>query len=224
MPAAKCQSVEDACPLLALVAAVLAACALPAASATNATHWAFQPLVRPTVPTSRHSNAIDEFVSSALKKKGGTLAREADRRTLIRRLSFDLRGLPPSPQEVAGFLKDKRPDAFERLVESFLGSPQYGERWGRHWLDIVGYADSNGYFNADSDRPLAWRFRDYAVRSINADKPLDRFIQEQIAGDELVGYVAGADVTPEMVDPLIATHFWRNAPDGTTESDGIHSK
>jgi hypothetical protein len=105
-------------------------------------------------------------------------------------------------------------------VESFLNSKQYGERWGRHWLDIVAYADSNGYFHADSDRPLAWKFRDYVVRSINEDKPLDRFICEQVAGDELVGYVAGGDITPEMIEPLIATHFWRNAPDGTSESDG----
>ncbi len=139
---------------------------------------------------------------------------------MIRRLSFDLLGLPPRPEEVAAFLKDERTDAYERLVENFLASPEYGERWGRHWLDIVGYADSNGYFNADSDRPLAWKYRDYVVRSLNADKPLDRFIQEQLAGDELVGYVAKGDVTPEMVDPLIATHFWRNAPDGSGESDG----
>ena len=88
-------------------------------------------------------------------------------------------------EEVAAFLKDTRADAYERLVESFLASPRYGERWGRHWLDIVGYADSNGYFSADSDRPLAWKFRDYVVRSINADKPLDRFIQEQLAADQL---------------------------------------
>jgi hypothetical protein len=202
-----------------LLVVVLLACSAPTLLATNSTHWAFQPLTRPSVPTSKFSNKIDAFVSTALAKDGRMLAM-ADRRTLIRRLSFDLRGLPPSPEEVMNFLKDTRPDAFEQLVESFLGSPRYGERWGRHWLDIVGYADSNGYFSADSDRPLAWKFRDYVVRSINADKALDRFIQEQIAGDELVHYVAGGDVTPDMVDPLVATHFWRNAPDGTGESDG----
>ncbi len=199
--------------------ALFTACELAAAPVTNSTHWAFQHLVCPPLPARKYSNAIDAFAFSATKK-GRAPAAEADRRTLIRRLSYDLRGLPPSPEEVSTYLKDTRADAFERLVESFLSSAQYGERWGRHWLDIVGYADSNGYFNADSDRPLAWKFRDYVVRSVNADKPLDRFIQEQIAGDELVGYVAGGDVTPEMVDPLIATHFWRNAPDGTTESDG----
>src|SRR6185436_4770769 len=111
----------------------------------------FQPLARPAVPSSKSTNAIDAFVSVLLKQQHHSLARQADRRTLIRRLSFDLRGLPPSPEEVADFLNDKRSDAFERLVEGFLSSRQYGERWGRHWLDIVGYADSNGYFNADSD-------------------------------------------------------------------------
>ncbi len=198
----------------------LFACLAPMASATNSTHWAFRPLVSPPVPASTHSNAVDAFASAALVKNNRALAAEADRRTLIRRLSFDLRGLPPSLEEVTDFLKDNRPDAFGRLVEKFLASPQYGERWGRHWLDIVAYADSNGYFSADSDRPLAWKFRDYVVRSMNADKPLDRFIREQIAGDELVGYAAGRDITPEMIEPLVATHFWRNAPDGTSESDG----
>src|ERR1043166_5826261 len=139
-------------------AVVVTAFGLQAVAATNATHWAFQPLVRPAFPAGKYSNAIDAFVSSALAKKDRALAPEADRRKLIRRLSFDLRGLPPSPEEVSHFLKDTRPGAFERLVQNFLGSPQYGERWGRHWLDIVGYADSNGYFNADSDRPLPGNF------------------------------------------------------------------
>ncbi|HEV8541017.1 MAG TPA: DUF1553 domain-containing protein [Verrucomicrobiae bacterium] len=190
------------------------------AGSTNVAHWAFQRLVRPGVPESAFSDPIDAFVSATLTKGHHAVAPEADRRTLIRRLSFDLRGLPPSVEEVAAFLNDTRSDAYERLVESFLASPQYGERWGRHWLDMVGYADSNGYFSADSDRPLAWKYRDYVVRAMNANKPLDRFIQEQLAGDELAGYVADGDVTPEMIDPLIATHFWRNAPDGTGESDG----
>jgi len=198
----------------------LLVCGGSAVAATNSTHWAFQPLTQATAADGKHPDSVDRLVFGAPARKGRQLLRAADRRTLIRRLSFDLRGLPPSPDEVAAFLKDKRPDAYERFVESFLASPRYGERWGRHWLDIVAYADSNGYFSADSDRPLAWKFRDYVVRSINADKPLDQFIREQIAGDELVGYVAGGDVTPEMVDPLIATHFWRNAPDGTGESDG----
>src|ERR1051326_3989731 len=203
-----------------LLVVALLGCPLPARPATNSTHWAFQPLRRPAVPASALPNAVDAFVSSAPAKKRRSLAPEANRRALIRRLSFDLRGLPPSVEEVADFLKDTRPEAYERLVERFLASPRYGERWGRHWLDLAGYADSNGYFSADSDRPLAWKFRDYVVRSIGADKPLDRFIQEQIAGDELAGYVSGGDVTPEMIDLLIATPFWRNAPAGTGESDG----
>ncbi len=191
-------------------------------AATNSNHWAFQPLRRPAVPGRSHSTqgAIDAFVASAVAKEGSSLPAQASRGTLIRRLSFDLRGLPPSPEEVSVFLEDKRSDAYERLVERFLGSARYGERWGRHWLDIAGYADSNGYFSADSDRPFAWKFRDYVVRSISSDKPLDQFIREQVAGDELAGYVAGGDITPEMIDPLIATHFWRDAPDGTMESDG----
>src|SRR5262249_55044978 len=93
-------------------------------------------------------------------------------------------------------------------------------RWGKFWLDAAGYADSNGYFNADTDRPLAWRYRDWVVRALNADKPYNRFVQEQLAGDELAGYVPGGDVTPEMVGPVTATPFLRNAPDGSGESDG----
>ena len=145
---------------------------------------------------------------------------EADRATLIRRLSFDLIGLPPTPQEVDEFVNDRNSDAYDKLVERLLGSPHYGERWGRHWLDDAGYADSNGYFNADSDRPLAYKYRDYVVRSLNEDKPFDRFIQEQLAGDELCGYQPDGDITPEMEELLVATHFLRNAPDGTGESDG----
>jgi hypothetical protein len=191
-----------------------------AVTATNSTHWAFQPITTPALPADTGTNAIDRFVFAALPVRGTQADSESARRTVIRRLSFDLRGLPPSPGEVAAFLTDGAPDAFERLVERFLASPHYGERWGRHWLDIVAYADSNGYFNADSDRPLAWKYRDYVIRSLNADKPLDRFIQEQIAGDELAGYTPGGDITPEMIEPLTATHFWRNVPDGSGESDG----
>ncbi|MSU60872.1 MAG: DUF1553 domain-containing protein [Pedosphaera sp.] len=190
------------------------------AGTETAKHWAFQPIVRPALPAGNSTNAIDRFVLARLLKSGGPVFSEANRRTLVRRLSFNLRGLPPSPAEVSEFLADVAQDAYERLVERFLASPQYGERWGRHWLDIVGYADSNGYFNADTDRPLAWKYRDYVVRSIAADKPVNRFITEQIAGDELAGYIAGGDVTPEMTEALIATHFWRNAPDGSGESDG----
>lgn len=191
-------------------------------------HWAFRELQSPRLPEHHETGApraadgtlLDRYVASRLNRLGLTLETQADRRTLIRRLSFDLRGLPPTPAEVDAFVADSRGDSWERLVESFLASPHYGERWGRHWLDIAAYADSNGYFNADSDRPLAWKYRDYVVRSIQQDKPFDRFIQEQVAGDELVGYVRGGDITPEMIEPLVATGFLRTAPDGTGESDG----
>lgn len=163
---------------------------------------------------------IDRFVARRLQEAGATLEPAAERPALLRRLSFDLRGLPPTPEELARFVSDTRPDAWERWIETFLSSPDYGERWGRHWLDIAAYADSNGYFNADSDRPLAYKYRDYVVRSIQTEKPFDRFIQEQIAGDELVGYARGGDITPDMVEPLVATGFLRNVPDGSGESDG----
>jgi cytochrome c553 len=187
-------------------------------------HWAFQPPVRPTVPTVRDAERtrsdVDRFIVAALEKKGLALSPEADRLTLIRRVSFDLVGLPPTLPDIDLWLNDKSPDAYEKMVERYLASPHYGERWGKYWLDTAGYADSNGYFSADTDRPLAWRYRDYVIRAFNQDKPYDQFVREQLAGDELAGYVAGGDVTPEMVESLVATHFLRNAPDGTGESDG----
>jgi hypothetical protein len=187
-------------------------------------HWAFRPPIRPAVPTVGRGEAartpVDRFILAALEKKGLALGPEADRARLLRRVSFDLTGLPPTPAEMQAFLADSSPDAYERMVERYLAAPRYGERWGKFWLDAAGYADSNGYFSADSDRPLAWRYRDHVIRSFNADKPYDRFVREQLAGDELAGHVAGGDVTPDMVEPLAATHFLRNAPDGSGESDG----
>ncbi|QDU23501.1 DUF1549 and DUF1553 domain-containing protein [Urbifossiella limnaea] len=185
-------------------------------------HRAFRPVVQPTVPDVRGParTGIDRFVLAALEAKNLTLSPEADRPTLVRRVAFDLTGLPPTVAEIDAFVADTSANAYEKMIDRYLASPAYGERWGKFWLDAAGYADSNGYFNADSDRPLAWRYRDYVVRSFNADKPYDVFVREQIAGDELVGYVPGGDVTPAMVEPLTATHFLRNAPDGTGESDG----
>jgi cytochrome c553 len=188
------------------------------------THWAFRPLTRPPVPDAGRAEglrtAIDRFIAATLSRKDLTLSAEADRATLVRRVSFDLTGLPPTPAEIDAFLADSSPDAYERMIDRFLASPRYGERWGKFWLDAAGYADSNGYFNADTDRPLAWRYRDYVIRSFNADKPYDRFVREQLAGDEMAGYRPDGDVTPAMVELLTATHFLRNAPDGTGESDG----
>jgi hypothetical protein len=204
-------------PLLAVL--LLSLLGLPAASQE---HWAYRPVVRPQPPSARGATrtAVDRFILADLEARGLTLSPEADRLTLVRRVSFDLTGLPPTPAEIDAFLADRGPDAYERMVERYLASGHYGERWGKYWLDTVGYADSNGYFNADSDRPLAWRYRDYVIRALNSDKPYDRFVQEQLAGDELAGYRPGGDVTPATMELLTATHFLRNAPDGTGESDG----
>src|SRR6266498_1376211 len=175
---------------------------VPAADPAGLDHWAFQPPARPPQPKVQNQRWVrtppDAFILARLEREKLAPSPEADRAALIRRLSFDLLGLPPAPQEVADFLADNSSDAYEKLVERMLASPHYGERWGRHWLDVAGYADSNGYFSADSDRPLAWKYRDYVVRSFNADKPYDRFVREQLAGDELAGFTPDGDVTPAM--------------------------
>jgi len=183
-------------------------------------YWAFQPVRRPTVAEA--GNPIDGLIRAELAKKGIPAAVEADRRTLIRRVTVDLTGLLPTPEEVEAFANDASPLAYEHLVDRLLASKSYGERWARHWLDVAGYADSNGFSEADSVRPHAWRYRDYVIRAMNEDKPWDRFIQEQIAGDELAG-VTHADYQQAVLDPtrrdqLIATAFLRMAPDGTGDS------
>lgn len=185
-------------------------------------HDPYRPVKRskPSQISGPANAVIDRLVQAQLDPVHLKLNPEASRSTLIRRVCFDLTGLPPTLSEIETFEQDNQPDAYLRMLDRYLASPTYGERWGKYWLDAAGYADSNGYFNADSDRPLAYHYRDYVIRSFNADKPYDRFVLEQIAGDELVGYRPDGDVTPEMVDPLIATHFLRNAPDGTGESDG----
>ncbi|WP_158633475.1 PSD1 and planctomycete cytochrome C domain-containing protein [Tautonia sociabilis] len=151
-------------------------------------YWAFQPVRRPEPPPVNDEgwarNPIDRFVFDRLDRAGMRPAPEADKHTLIRRACFDLLGLPPTPEEVDAFLADEAPDAFDRLVDRLLDSPRYGERWGRHWLDLVRFAESNGY-RADEFRPFAWRYRDYVVDAFNHDTPYDQFIREQIAGDEL---------------------------------------
>ena len=150
----------------------------------GAKHWAFRPIVAPPVPKADASNPIDAFISEKLAEKGLKLAAPADKRTLIRRATFDLTGLPPSPQEVDAFLSDNSPDAFAKVVDRLLRSPQYGEKWGRHWLDVARYSDSNG-LDENIALGTAWRYRDYVVNAINADKPFDQFLTEQIAGDLL---------------------------------------
>ncbi len=146
-------------------------------------YWAFRLPVRPAVPATG-GNPIDAFVTKALAEKGLTRAPQADRITLLRRAYLDLIGLPPTQAETAEFLDDKSPDAWEKLIDRLLASPHYGERWGRHWLDVARYADSQG-FEHNFDRPNAWRYRDYVIRAFNEDKPYNDFIREQIAGDEL---------------------------------------
>ncbi|MFM7818557.1 MAG: DUF1549 domain-containing protein, partial [Verrucomicrobiota bacterium] len=145
-------------------------------------HWSLQPLARPVVPTGHHP--IDAFVEGALKSQGLTPNPPASPRELIRRMYFDLIGLPPSPREVEAFLSDTAPDREARWIDRLLASPRYGERWGRHWLDVVRYTESQG-FEYDRLRDTAWPYRDYVVHSFNADLPYDRFMQEQIAGDVL---------------------------------------
>jgi len=187
--------------------------------------WSFQP-IRAVEPPPADETAgphpIDRLVSARHREHGLTFAGPADRRTLLRRASMDLLGLPPTPEEVADFAADPAPDAWERAIDRLLASPHYGERWGRHWLDAAGYADSNGAVEADSLRPHAWRYRDYVVRALNDDMPWDRFIQEQLAGDELAGVshgAAGAIVAdPAAREKLVATGFLRMAPDGSADN------
>ena len=198
--------------------------------------WAFQPIRRPEVrdprafaPQERVRTPIDalvlEHAESAARSTpadataSAAFAPDAAPRTLILRAFFDLIGLPPSPAEVEQWLaeadaEDANDAWFDRLVDALLESPHYGERWARHWLDVAGYADSEGYTAADAERPWAWKYRDWVVRALNDDRPFDRFITEQLAGDELAGPRAG-DLTGEQIELLTATGFLRMAADGT---------
>jgi mono/diheme cytochrome c family protein len=197
-------------------------------------HWAFQRLpktIRPPVSRKTPSSPLDEFIQKNLETDSLAISEEADRAKLIRRVSFDLTGLPPEPEAIAEFQSDLRPDAYERMVDRYLASPHFGERVGKLWLDAAGYADSNGYFNADSDRPLAYRYRDYVIRALNADLSFDEFVRQQIAGDEIAEITAKngdtADLTMLLpaearrrIGLLEATHYLRCGQDGTGESDG----
>jgi hypothetical protein len=176
----------------------------------RAGHWAVQP-VRADFPADA---TVDGFLRAALAEHGLAMSPEADRRTLIRRLSFDLHGLPPSPERVEAFVRDPDPRAYERLVEELLASPHYGERWARHWLDIAHYADTHG-FERDQLRPHAWRYRDYVIDSLNADKPYDRFLREQIAGDVL----APGDPASVVATGFLAAGPWDFVGQVETKSD-----
>ncbi len=184
-------------------------------------YWAFRPIRRPALPEVHRlelaDNAIDRFLLARLEAQELVLSPIADRTTLIRRLSFDLCGLPPTPSEVKSFVEDDAPDAYQRLVDRLLHTPSYGERWARHWLDVAGYADSEGYTEEDPLRPHAYHYRDYVIRAFNSDKPFDQFVIEQLAGDELIEPPLD-NLTPAESERLIATGFLRMAPDGTGSS------
>ena len=181
--------------------------------AKSARHWAFRPIVRPAVPQVRSTGSlrtpIDAFIVSRLEQAGLELSPAASRTTLIRRLSLDFLGLPPSPNEIDTFLADETPGGAGRLVDRLLASPHYGEAWGRKWLDLVRYAETAG-FNADPERPLAWKYRDYVIRAFNAKQPYSQFLGEQLAGDELA---------PDSAAALTATGYLRMWPDESNASD-----
>ena len=183
-------------------------------------HWAFQPIVRPPVPFAgqpgAEANPVDAFLLQRLQQHGLQFAAEADRETLLRRLWLDLTGLPPSTAAIDQFIADQSPEAWNTAMEQLLAHPAYGERWARHWLDVAGYADSDGYTEKDPERPWAWKYRDYVIRSLNADKPWNQFLVEQLAGDELLT-PPFENLTPEQADALTATGFLRMAPDGTAD-------
>ena len=197
-------TLRTAIPILAVLAA--------AGLARADEHWAWKPPTRPSVPEVRGekaANPIDALIRAKLDAVGLSPAPPATREQLIRRVTFDLTGLPPKPGEVDAFVRDRAPDAWEKVIDRLLASPAYGERWGRHWLDLARYADTNGY-EFDEPRPDAWRYRDYVIRSFNSDKPYDRFILEQLAGDEAF---------PGDRDARIATGFNLLGPDMTDASD-----
>ncbi|MFL5339361.1 MAG: DUF1549 and DUF1553 domain-containing protein [Gemmataceae bacterium] len=182
----------------------------PAIKPSQRQHWAFRPPIRPAIPAVHAASwlrtPIDAFILAKLEAAGLKPAPEADRLTLLRRVTVDLTGLPPMPEDQDAFLQDQRPDAYEQLVERLLSSPHYGERWAQHWLDVVRYAESNGY-EADAERPHAWRYRDYVIRSFNSDKPFRQFVVEQLAGD------LGAQADPKVgMDAWIATGLHRCGP------------
>ena len=186
-------------------------------------HWAFQPVKIHPIPQPDGFDIrtpIDAFVAERLAKRGLRFSPRAKRETLIRRITHDLTGLPPTAAEVEAFVGDETPQAWPRLVERLLSSPEFGVRWGRHWLDVAGYAESDGGGGNDTRRPNAWHYRDYVFESFNRNKPIDQFLREQIAGDELIGGKPDTN-DPRHVELLTATGFMRMAPDPTQSSNSL---
>jgi len=183
----------------------------PPKAETKEKHWAFQPVRWPDLPAvsspASVRSPIDRFVMARMEAEGVKPVAAADRRTLIRRLFLDLIGLPPLPEEVRAFLEDRSPDAVARLVDDLLARPQYGERWARHWLDLVRYAETNGY-ERDGAKPEAWRYRDYVIDALNRDKPYNRFLLEQLAGDEL----EDSDASAQIATTFLRLGTWDDEP------------
>jgi hypothetical protein len=210
----------------ALACLLLSAAAEEPITAADRQHWAFIPPVRAALPEVEAESAIDRFVLARLQTEGLGFAPEADRRTLIRRLSFDLNGLPPTPAEVDSFLADESPDAYAKVLDRLLASPAYGERWAQHWLDVARFAESDG-FEHDKVRPEAWRYRDWVVAALNADLPYDRFVQLQLAADELAPDDKSAQAAtgfllagPDMPDINLAEERRHNFLNGITGTVG----
>ena len=178
--------------------------------------WSLQPIKRPTIPVSRDPkgsvNPIDAFVQRKLADNKMVPAPPADRRALVRRVYFDLLGLPPTFEEVEAFADDKAPDAYEKLIDKLLASPHYGERWGRYWLDVARYAETCGY-ERDQVKPDVWKYRDWVVKAFNDDMPYDRFVTEQLAGDEL----PGASAATTVATGFIRLGTWNDEPNDPNE-------
>ncbi|MEM7231542.1 MAG: DUF1549 and DUF1553 domain-containing protein [Planctomycetota bacterium] len=221
--------------LVGAIAIVALTCGRPAVAGDELVtpkqraHWAYQRLGNPSPPaatSSRIRTPIDAFLSARLERAGLRLSPDADRRTLIRRLSLDLLGLLPTRGEISAFLSDREPGAYSRLVERLLASPHFGERWGRHWLDVTGHSDVWG---SDNDptvgggvrkvAPGKWRYRDYVIDAFNSDLPFERFLLEQMAGDELVEWRSAESFDERQLRLLVATGFVRSAPDDTDENE-----
>jgi hypothetical protein len=174
--------------------------------------WSLQPVKKPELPPEGKANPIDHFIRRKLAEKQWELAPEADRRTLIRRISFDLIGLPPTFEEVEAFANDKAPNTYEKLIDKLLASPHYGERWGRHWLDVARYAETCGY-ERDQVKPDVWKYRDWVIKAFNDDMPFDRFVLEQLAGDEL----PNAPAATAVATGFIRLGTWNDEPNDANE-------